>query len=81
MQLIEHEVRDVASLGALVREARKRQGLTQVALGELCSAGPRFVGELERGKSTVHMGKVFELLEVLGLRVRIQTIDWADESP
>lgn len=60
---------DTMALGQAVRQARKASGLTQAGLAGLAGTGPRFIGDLERGKSGVEFGKVLDVLAVLGLRL------------
>jgi len=62
---------DAESLGQTVREARKKQRLTQEQLAALCGAGTRFLRELEHGKETCHVGKVLQVVQALGLEIRI----------
>lgn len=62
---------DTALLGHSVRNARKKQHLTQEQLAALCGVGTRFLRELEHGKETCHVGKVLLVAEVLGLEIRI----------
>lgn len=64
-------IAEVASLGLAVREARKAHGLTQAGLAGLAGTGPRFISELERGKPGVELGKVLDVLAVLGLRLQL----------
>ena len=59
-------------LGMAVRAARKAHGLTQAELAGLAATGPRFVSELERGKPSAEMGKVLDVLAVLGLRLVLE---------
>lgn len=59
-------------IAAVVRQKRKRDGLTQVEAAALCNVGTRFISELENGKKTLHIGKVLQVLEGLGLSLRIQ---------
>lgn len=42
-------------------------GLTQLNAAGLCGVGERFLSELERGKTTVELGKVLQVLNRLGL--------------
>ena len=42
-------------------------GITQLQLSQAASVGRRFVVELERGKESIHVGKLFKVLEVLGI--------------
>lgn len=60
---------DVGALGLAVRQARKAHGLTQAELAGLAGTGPRFISELERGKPGAELGKVLDVLAVLGLRL------------
>jgi y4mF family transcriptional regulator len=60
---------DVGALGAAIRNARKTHGLTQSQLAGLAGTGVRFVSELERGKPGAEVGKVLDVLAVLGLRL------------
>ncbi len=65
-------VRSVSELGGLVKVARKRQGLTQVDISGLAGLGMRFLVDLEKGKETIQMQKVLEVLTQLGLEVVIR---------
>lgn len=58
-------------LGRLVRDRRRELGLTQVELAGLCNVGPRFIGELERGKRTLELGRVLKVLDRLGLELQV----------
>ena len=66
------KVFDPTQLGALIRLARKAQGVTQEELSALAGVGPRLIGEIERGKPTAEIGKVLQLLAGLGLDLIIQ---------
>ncbi len=59
-------------LGQVVRMRRRAQGLTQTELGQLAVVAPRFIGELERGKPSMHLDKVLALLTVLGIAVSLE---------
>jgi transcriptional regulator with XRE-family HTH domain len=58
----------VDQLGRFVREIRKSQGLRQDEVGRLSHT---FMGELESGKPTAQIGKVFEALRELGIQLYI----------
>jgi y4mF family transcriptional regulator len=66
------KISDPRQLGALLRQVRKAQGITQEDLSALAGVGPRLIGEIERGKPTAEIGKVFQLLASLGLDLTIQ---------
>ncbi|TWT21505.1 helix-turn-helix transcriptional regulator [Luteimonas marina] len=66
---------DPGTLGAAVRQARKTHGLTQAELAGLAGTGPRFISELERGKASAELGKVLDVLAVLGLHLLLTGAD------
>lgn len=60
------------SLAATIRARRKALGLTQIQLADLAECGPVFVYALERGKPTLRLDKLIAVLDVLGMRLRIE---------
>jgi y4mF family transcriptional regulator len=56
-------------LGQLVRKTRKEQGLTQLDVAGLAGLSNRFVIDLERGKETLQIQKVLDVLALLGLEL------------
>jgi y4mF family transcriptional regulator len=56
-------------LGQLVRRTRKEQGLTQLDVAGLAGLSNRFVIDLERGKETLQIQKVLDVLALLGLEL------------
>jgi y4mF family transcriptional regulator len=65
-------VRDARQLGELVRQMRREQDLMQADLAGLGNTGNRFVVDLERGKPTLQLQKVLDMLDLLGLEVVIR---------
>ena len=65
-------VANVSDFGALIRQARKEQGLTQTDLAEWCGVGINFVSDVERGKPTVEMGRALRLAQMLGIDIVAQ---------
>lgn len=63
------------NIGRAVREARKQLGLRQDALAAAAGVGLRFLVELERGKPSVHLGKVLAVLDTLGLELEVRQRD------
>jgi y4mF family transcriptional regulator len=60
-----------STIGESVRHARKELGLRQDELAAAAGVGVRFLVELERGKSTVQLGKVLSVLAAVGLEVQV----------
>lgn len=62
-------------LGAILRAERQRQEMTIEDLALAANLGPRAVGELERGKTTVQLEVVRRVLAALRLRVTLESRD------
>lgn len=58
-------------IGNAIRTKRKSSGLTQADAAALCGVGVRFLSELERGKPTAQIGKIFRILNGLGLTLQV----------
>lgn len=59
-------------LAAEVRRRRKVLRLTQKELADLAGRGPDFLYDLERGKPTIRLDKLVPVLDVLGLRLKLE---------
>jgi y4mF family transcriptional regulator len=55
--------------GAAIREARRKERLTQRQLALAVGTGERFIVDLENGKETTRLGKAIEVATALGLKV------------
>ena len=69
------ELTDAAQIAEIVRTERKKQHVTQVQLSQLANVGVRFVRDLEDGKSSMQWGKIFSVLETLGIAIELTTLD------
>ena len=58
-------------IGDAVRNARKQMRLKQSQTAQLCGVGVRFLSDLENGKETLHIGKVLQVLNGLGLAASV----------
>ncbi len=66
---------NVAAIGQIIRDERKELGLRQDELAAASGVGLRFLVELERGKPTVQMGKVLDVISALGCELQIKRPD------
>lgn len=62
---------DTSAFGARVRAAREQLGLRQEDVALASGVGVRFVGDLERGKSTVELNRALRVAAAVGLEVRL----------
>jgi len=58
-------------IGKLIRDTRKRLGVTQKDLALTSGTGLRFVIDLERGKQTSEIGKALTVLQTLGIKLTL----------
>ncbi|WP_447555429.1 helix-turn-helix transcriptional regulator [Vreelandella sp. EE22] len=65
-------IRQSEELGQLVRKLRTEQGLLQMDLAGLAGTGNRFIVDLERGKPTLQLQKVLDVLDLMGLEVVVK---------
>lgn len=65
------------TLGATLRAARKRMGLTQSALALAAGVGLRFIVDLEAGKATVRLEQVLRVIDALGGSLELTGLDAA----
>jgi y4mF family transcriptional regulator len=65
------------TLGAMLRGARKRMGLTQPDLALAAGVGVRFIVDLEGGKPTVRLEQVLRVIDALGGALFLSGLDSA----
>ena len=58
-------------LANIIKKRRKEQKLTQSQLAGLSNVGVRFIVDLEAGKETCQVGKVLYILDILGIKLKI----------
>lgn len=63
------QITSVTLLGEVVRNQRKALDLTQIEAAGLCGVGERFLRELEHGKPSLEIGRVFQVLAGLGIEL------------
>ncbi len=65
-------IKNISELGELIKKTRKSQGLTQADLAISANVGVRFIVDLENGKETAQIGKVFQVCQMLGLKFELE---------
>ncbi len=60
-------ISSVQDIGKAVLQRRRQLGLKQMDAAGLVGVGVRFLSELERGKETLELGKVLQVIRGLGL--------------
>lgn len=65
-------IRSVVDVGKVVREQRQELNLRQIDLAGIGNTGNRLIVDIEKGKPTVQLQKVLDVLDLLGLEVIIR---------
>lgn len=66
-------LRTATDVGQVVRAQRQSQGLRQIDLAGIGNTGNRLIVDIEKGKPTVQLQKVLDVLELLGLEVTVRS--------
>ncbi|MBE9548440.1 MAG: helix-turn-helix transcriptional regulator [Proteobacteria bacterium] len=69
VNIVSIKINNLHDLSFLTRKVRKNQSLDQSTLGLLSGNGITFISNFENGKETVEIGRVFKVLEMLGIDV------------
>ncbi|MFH1846999.1 MAG: type II toxin-antitoxin system Y4mF family antitoxin [Candidatus Omnitrophota bacterium] len=62
----------IKNVSVQVKTLRKKNGLTQIEFAKRVGVGLRFIRELERGKITVRMDKLLQVLDFLGYHLELK---------
>jgi DNA-binding XRE family transcriptional regulator len=65
-----------ASLGAAIRHYREQAGISQAELAERAGLNRTYLSDLERGKETEQVKRIFRVLRQLGVRMTLDKADW-----
>ena len=68
------KITDSEELGNIIRNRRKELKYTQAFLSEYTGLSVSFISDVERGKTTVEIGKVMQLISILGLDINKENI-------
>lgn len=74
-------LKNATELGALVRLARKAQNIRQDDAAGSLGVSENFLGKVERGSESVQWGKLFQVLDGLGLRLIVDLPDEVEALP
>lgn len=74
-------LKSAAELGNLVRLARKAQNIRQDDAAGSIGVSENFLGKVERGSASVQWGKLFQVLDGLGLRLIVDLPDEVEALP
>ncbi|MCK5695013.1 MAG: helix-turn-helix transcriptional regulator [Desulfobacula sp.] len=64
-----YRIRLVKYMGRALKDTRKKKKMTQGDLADITGVSVKFISDVERGKETIQMNKVFDLARALGLLI------------
>lgn len=62
-------LRSAKDFGRIIRDERRRQGMTQADLAGLADVGVTFLSQLENGKDSAEIGKAVQVMTMLGIDI------------
>ena len=65
------EIKQASAIGAVVKAARKAQRIRQDDAAGSIGVSENFLGKVDQGNQSVQWGKLFHVLEGLGIRVML----------
>lgn len=65
-------VRSATDVGQIVRDQRQALSLRQIDLAGIGNTGNRLIVDIEKGKPTVQLQKVLDVLDLLGLELIVR---------
>ena len=65
-------INNTKTLGETIRARRKELHYTQAYLAEFTGLSVTFISDVERGKTTAEIEKIFRLINVLGLNLLVE---------
>lgn len=67
------KINTTEQLGSLIQAERKRLKVTQKDLAMAAGTGLRFIVDLEQGKETCRISKIFNVLQALGISINLSS--------
>lgn len=68
-------IEDLTAVGKIIRASRKAQGIRQDDAAGSIGVSENFLGKVERGSGAVQWGKLFRVMEGLGIHVILDVPD------
>lgn len=67
-------IKTTKEFGELIKNHRKKLGLTQAQLRDLVGTGNRFICDLENGKETIQFGLALKVMNQMNVKMAIDTV-------
>lgn len=77
---MDYKLKSPTDVGQIVRAVRIALAFRQDEAAETMGVSENFLGKVERGGETVQWGKLFQVLENLGIEVVLQVPDFLEQD-
>ncbi len=74
------KVNQIAAINSEIKNLRKKLGLNQVEFAKRAGIGLRFLRELEQGKMSVRLDKLFQVVNFLGYHLELKRNDYKETT-
>jgi y4mF family transcriptional regulator len=71
------KISNAEDIGRIIKQKRKKDGLTLEETAAVCGVSYAFLSALENGKETVRLNKVLQVLHCLGIELTADTRSWS----
>jgi len=71
------KITSAEDIGRIVREKRKKDGLTLEEAAAVCGVSYAFLSALENGKETARLDKILQVFGCLGIELEARLRGWA----
>ena len=69
---IETKISNISDLGAIIRQYRNAQNLSQETAAGLLGVSRKLLSEIETGKkNTIQVGKILKIVQRMGLEIKL----------
>lgn len=66
-------MQNIKLISEAIRYFRKRSGLSQLELARIAGVGKTVVFDIEKGKETVQLNSLLKVLDVLNIKIKLET--------
>jgi y4mF family transcriptional regulator len=75
-------IKNLDEIGKIVRDHRKKSGLSQVQCAQIAGVGKTVMFDVEKGKTTIKIDTLFRILQALNIKIELISpiIDYGQEG-
>ncbi len=71
-----YRIYNAKTLGGALQDARRSAGMTQLEMAKRIGVDRSYISEMENGKETEQLLRIFQILRELGMRMTLRSETW-----